>query len=52
MRGFMSLAPPSGVLLGTRQKLSKLRSVENLQRVAGCGELKAMELRHVKSDSR
>lgn len=33
----MSLPPPPGILFGTRGKLSKLRSTENLQRGAGAG---------------
>lgn len=50
----MSLAPPPGVLLGTRRKLSKLRSVENLQWVCwlwGTEGNGAQTQRRVKSDS-
>ena len=42
----MSLPPPPGILFGTREKLSKLRSTENLQWVLELRELKAVELRH------
>ena len=42
----MSLPPPPGILFGTRGKLSKLRSIEDLQRGAGAEGLKATELRH------
>lgn len=36
----MSLPLPPGILLGTRGKLSELRTVENLQRGAGAAELR------------
>lgn len=40
---YESAPPPPGILLGTRGKLSKLRTVENLQRGAAGA---AVELRH------
>lgn len=41
----MSLFPPPGILSGMREKLSKLRSIENLRRSIEIGRLKAIELR-------
>lgn len=43
----MSLPLPPGILLGTRGKLSELRTVENLQRGAGAAELRRSWCRSV-----